>query len=83
MRSASNLTLDYQKSNQLITFTEIEKKVLLEFIDEKSSNEIALKYNLGIMEVDQIRKRIMQKTGVRTLVGLTKYVMQNENQLLK
>ena len=61
----------------------MEKKVLQEIIKEKSSNEIAIQFNLGILEIDEIRKQIMRKAGVRTMVGLTKYVMQHQNDILK
>ena len=67
----------------MIEFTQLEQKVLQEIMQEKSANEIAIKYDLGILQVDQIRKQIMQKIGVRTMVGLTKYVMQNDDRLLK
>ena len=61
----------------------MEKNVLQEILKETSSNEIAIQFDLGIKEVDEIRRQIMRKVGVRTMIGLTKYVMQHQNELLK
>ena len=61
----------------------MEKKVLRAMMNEHSANEIAIQLNLGIVEVDEIRKQIMRKAGVRSMVGLTKYVMQHADQILK
>ena len=62
----------------IVQLNPIEQKILSEIVNEYSSNDIAKKYNLSIMEVDKIRKDIMRKTGVSTMVGLLKYAMTNQ-----
>ena len=63
----------------MIELTEIERKVLQEIMEEKSANDIALLYNMTLVEVDEIRKNIMRKAGVRSWVGLAKFGLNEFN----
>ncbi|MEQ1732292.1 MAG: response regulator transcription factor [Bacteroidia bacterium] len=69
-----------EKQTQHTTLQELSKREL-EIINlicqEYSSNEIAEKLFISKATVDVHRKNILQKTGVKNLVGLIRFALQN------
>ncbi len=56
--------------------SEREKEVLALIVNEYSSQEIAKKLQISVRTVDTHRKHIGKKLQTKTLIGLTKYAIQ-------
>lgn len=63
---------------QLDMLSEREKEVLSLICLELSSEQIAEKLFISKRTVDTHRKNIIDKTGIRTLVGLIKFALRNK-----
>ncbi|CAG0976699.1 MAG: helix-turn-helix transcriptional regulator [Bacteroidetes bacterium] len=60
-----------------IKLTLRETEIVKLIMQEKTSVEISDTLRLSIRTVDTHRKNILRKTGIKNLVGLTKYAIQN------
>ncbi len=58
------------------SLTSLEKMIIEQMLDEKSSNEIAKNFNLTLREIESIRRSIFDKLGVDNLIGFTKKAIQ-------
>ena len=56
--------------------SEREKEVLALIVNECSSQEIAEKLKISVRTVDTHRKHIGKKLKTKSLIGLTKYAIQ-------
>lgn len=56
--------------------SEREKEVLALVVNELSSLEIASKLKISVRTVDTHRKHIAKKLQTKSLIGLTKYAIQ-------
>ncbi|MEP2024881.1 MAG: LuxR C-terminal-related transcriptional regulator [Reichenbachiella sp.] len=56
--------------------SEREKEVLALIVNECSSQEIAEKLEISVRTVDTHRKHIGKKLKTKSLIGLTKYAIQ-------
>lgn len=59
-----------------IPFTPREIEILNLILEEKSSSAISSELGISERTVETHRKSIYTKTGVRTVVGLVKYVLK-------
>ena len=57
--------------------TQVEKLILKEILDGKSSNDIAIDLGISINETDGIRKSIYNKLEVKNGIGLLKKSIEN------
>lgn len=57
--------------------TRREREVLQHVADGKTSARIAEELGVGIKTVETHRKQIMDKLGIRTIAGLTKYALRH------
>ena len=62
---------------------QIEKLILQEMLDEKSSNDIAIELDISIKEIDNIRKSIYAKLEVKNGIGLLKKSIENNLYIKK
>jgi DNA-binding CsgD family transcriptional regulator len=58
--------------------TEREKKVLVQMVKGLSNKEVADHLNISVHTVISHRKNIMEKTGIRSLPGLTIYAISKK-----
>jgi DNA-binding NarL/FixJ family response regulator len=78
----SGLVLDGQMKRPLVTknptavLTKRECKVLQLLASGKSTKEIALMLNKSVQSVDAYRRQIMDKLGIHSVAGLTKYAIR-------
>jgi DNA-binding CsgD family transcriptional regulator len=54
-----------------------EVEIVRLIMEEKSSSDISNILQISARTVDTHRKNILRKTGIKTVVGLTKYAIQN------
>lgn len=73
--TAFEFTPDVNKPRK-ITLTKRELEVLKLIVEEYSGTEIAEKLFIGATTVETHRKHLMQKLGVKTIVGLVKYAVK-------
>jgi two-component system, NarL family, nitrate/nitrite response regulator NarL len=59
------------------TLSERERQVLGRIAEGLTNKEIATRLGLGVRTVETHRERIMQKLGIRTVAGLTKFAIAN------
>ena len=69
---------DKKRDEAIGNLTERELEVLGLIVKEKSSEEIAQDLFISKRTVDTHRKHIIEKTGVKTIVGLIKYAIFND-----
>ncbi len=69
------------KTNGSCQLSSREKEVLQLICKELTNNEIAGKLNISKITVDTHRARMMQKAGVKNVIGLYKWAL--ENRLIK
>ena len=62
--------------NKKVELTPREKEVLRLITDGKTNNQIAETLIVAVKTVDTHRKKIMDKLGIRTVAGLTKYALR-------
>ncbi|OFX17262.1 MAG: hypothetical protein A2033_00325 [Bacteroidetes bacterium GWA2_31_9] len=60
------------------TLSDREIEILKLIVSEFSSFEIAEKLNISVRTVDSHRRNIIEKTGVKSLIGLYKYALLNK-----
>ena len=73
--TAFEFTPDANKPRK-ITLTKRELEVLKLIVEEYSGTEIAEKLFIGATTVETHRKHLMQKLGVKSIVGLVKYAVK-------
>ena len=64
------------KSGQVSRLTAKEREVLKLVAEGKTSREIASQCDVSVKTVQAHRQNIMDKLGIRTVAGLTKYAIQ-------
>ena len=57
--------------------SEREKEILVAVAKGKTNKEIADEFNISVYTVISHRKNITQKTGIKSIAGLTVYAMLN------
>lgn len=70
-RSAERLTGEKRED-----LTDREKEVLRFIADGCTNKQIALKLQIGVKTIDTHRRQIMDKVGVRSVAGLTKFALR-------
>lgn len=70
----SNIT---EKTSDFCRLSSKEKEVLQLICKELSNNEISRKLNISKTTVNTHRTRMMQKAGVKNIIGLYKWALQN------
>lgn len=55
-----------------------ELEILKLIVDEVKNKEIALELNISVSTVETHKKNLIKKLGVKTTVGLVKYVVENQ-----
>ncbi len=66
-----------KQGNELKNLSERETEILQLIMQEYSSEEIAEKLFISKSTVDTHRKNILEKTQIKTLVGLCKFAFRN------
>lgn len=60
-----------------ITLTSIEAQVLTLLAEELTSNEIAAQLGISLLEVNEIRLSLLQKSGCSGIVSLVKFAIRH------
>ncbi|WP_299682877.1 response regulator transcription factor [uncultured Dokdonia sp.] len=63
---------------QNIHLTNRELQVLQLIIEDHTSGEIAAKLNIAVSTVETYRRNLIEKTGVKSSIGLVKYALDND-----
>ena len=66
-----------RKPRQKVQFTKREKDVLRLIIDEHTTSEISAKLHIANSTVETHRRNLIEKTGVKSSLGLVRYAMEN------
>lgn len=66
------------KRNTTVDLDEREKRILQMLWEEKSNQEIADEFLLGVRSVEKIRRALKEKLGTKSAVGLIKYALNNK-----
>ena len=66
-----------RKPRQKGQFTKREKDVLRLIIDEHTTSEISAKLHIANSTVETHRRNLIEKTGVKSSLGLVRYAMEN------
>lgn len=61
-----------------VHLTKRELQVLKLLSEDHTSGEIAIKLNIAVSTVDTYRRNLIEKTGVRSSLGLIKYAFDNK-----
>ncbi|MEP2023764.1 MAG: response regulator transcription factor [Reichenbachiella sp.] len=77
MSEFSKTKEEKMKENPLDFLTSRELDVLKLIVEEKSNYEIAEQLHISIRTVDAHRRNLLQKTGVKNAVGLTKFALKH------
>lgn len=77
MSEFSKTKEEKMKDNPLGFLTSRELDVLRLIVEEKSNYEIAEELHISIRTVDAHRRNLLQKTGVKNAVGLTKFAIKH------
>ncbi|UXX78965.1 response regulator transcription factor [Reichenbachiella carrageenanivorans] len=77
MSEFSKTKEEKMKENPIGFLTNREIDVLKLIIEEKSNYEIADELHISIRTVDAHRRNLLQKTGVKNAVGLTKFAIKH------
>lgn len=77
MPQFAEILLDKKNAYTDKKITEREKEVLVLICQERSSAEIAKRLNLSVHTVNNHRKNIMMKLGVKNMIGLAIYAYGN------
>ena len=64
--------------NPVADLDEREKKILQLLWEEKSNQEIAKEFFLGVRSIEKIRRALKEKIGTKSSVGLIKYALNNK-----
>ncbi len=70
----SNASPKYLAQEQRLTKRELQ--VLQQIADGRSTKEIAASLEVSVKTIETHRKQIMDKLGIRTTAGLTKYCIR-------
>lgn len=60
-----------------VQFTKREKDVLRLIVDEHTTSEISAKLNIANSTVETHRRNLIEKTGVKSSLGLVRYAIEN------
>lgn len=77
MSEFSKTKEEKMKENPIDFLTARELDVLKLIVEEKSNYEIADELHISIRTVDAHRRNLLQKTGVKNAVGLTKFALKH------
>ncbi|SMD39075.1 two component transcriptional regulator, LuxR family [Reichenbachiella faecimaris] len=77
MSEFSKTKEEKMRENPLSFLTSREIDVLKLIVEERSNYEIAETLHISIRTVDAHRRNLLQKTGVKNAVGLTKFALKN------
>lgn len=77
MSEFSKTKEEKMKDNPIDFLTSRELDVLKLIVEEKSNYEIAEELHISIRTVDAHRRNLLQKTGVKNAVGLTKFALKH------
>jgi len=66
-----------RKPKQKVQFTRREKDVLRLIVDEHTTSEISAKLNIANSTVETHRRNLIEKTGVKSSLGLVRYAIEN------
>ncbi|MEO9805939.1 MAG: response regulator transcription factor [Reichenbachiella sp.] len=77
MSEFSKTKEEKMRENPISFLTSREKDVLKLIVEEKSNYEIADQLHISIRTVDAHRRNLLQKTGVKNAVGLTKFALKH------
>lgn len=69
--------LKRQGKNTVVDLDEREKKILQMLWEEKSNQEIAKEFFLGVRSIEKIRRALKEKIGTKSSIGLIKYALNN------
>lgn len=73
---SANFNSNYKTENYELS--QREKEILVSVANGKSNKEIAEEHNISIFTVITHRKNITQKTGIKSVAGLTVYAILNK-----
>lgn len=68
--------LSTESMSQLAVLTNREREVLQLLAEGNSTKEIALKLHVSTKTVESNRRRVMEKLGIHSVAGLTKYAIR-------
>lgn len=77
MSEFSKTKEEKMRENPVSFLTSRERDVLKLIVEEKSNYEIADELHISIRTVDAHRRNLLQKTGVKNAVGLTKFALKH------
>lgn len=60
-----------------VQFTKREKEVLRLIVEDHTTSEISAKLNIANSTVETHRRNLIEKTGVKSSLGLVRYAMEN------
>lgn len=60
-----------------ITLTSTEAQILTLLAEELTSNEIAAQLGISLLEVNEIRKSLLEKSGCSGIVSLVKFAIRH------
>lgn len=63
---------------KVVHLTRRELQVLRLLVDDHTSGEMALKLKIAVSTVDTYRRNLIEKTGVKSSLGLIKYAFENK-----
>jgi DNA-binding NarL/FixJ family response regulator len=63
--------------NTVVELDEREKKILQMLWEEKSNQDIANEFFIGVRSIEKIRRSLKEKIGTKSAVGLIKYALNN------
>lgn len=64
--------------NAVVDLDEREKKILQMLWEEKSNQDIAKEFFLGVRSIEKIRRALKEKIGTKSSIGLIKYALNNK-----
>ena len=63
--------------NTVVDLDERERKILQMLWEEKSNQDIAKEFFLGVRSIEKIRRALKEKIGTKSSIGLIKYALNN------
>lgn len=64
--------------NENVSFTKLEIGIIRMICDEKTTEEMAKKFNVSKRTIGRYRERLLIKTGSRGGIGILKYAVENK-----
>jgi DNA-binding NarL/FixJ family response regulator len=71
-------TMEPESTNHSTEITQRESEVLRGIANGLTNKAIAARLRIGIRTVETHREKVMRKLGIRSIAGLTKFVLANE-----